>query len=322
VRYLVTGGAGFIGSAYVRRLLARTDHQVTVLDALTYAGSTERLASVADDPRLAFVHGDVADEADVAAVLPGHDTVVHFAAETHVDRSILDPAPFVRTNERGTAVLCEAAVRAGVERFLHISTDEVYGPIASGSFDERAPLAPTSPYARSKARSDEIALDHHREHGLPVIVARSTNQYGPWQFPEKLIPFFASRVLTGQPAPVYGDGLQRRDWLHVDDNGAWLDVLLDRGAPGEIYNVAGHNERTNLEIARLIFGSIGDDGAELEFVADRPLHDRRYAVATDKIEALGSVPPRDFEDAMDETVRWYSSHRDWWEPLLERVRNR
>jgi dTDP-glucose 4,6-dehydratase len=322
VRYLVTGGAGFIGSAYVRRLLATSDHHVTVLDALTYAGSLERLADVAHDPRYAFVHGDVAEPADVAAVLPGHDVVVHFAAETHVDRSILDPTPFVRTNERGTAVLCEAAVRAGVERFLHISTDEVYGPIGSGSFDEGSPLAPTSPYARSKARSDEIALAHHQEHGLPVVVARSTNQYGPWQFPEKLIPFFTTRILTGRRAPIYGDGLQRRDWLHVDDNGAWLDVLLDRGGPGEVYNIAGHNERTNLEIAELIFGSLGADGAQLEFVEDRPLHDRRYAVATAKVEALGSVPPRDLAVAMDETVRWYVDHRSWWEPLLERVRNR
>jgi dTDP-glucose 4,6-dehydratase len=322
VRYLVTGGAGFIGSAYVRRILAGSDHHVTVFDALTYAGSLERLADVADDPRFTFVHGDVADPTEVAAVVPGHDVVVHFAAETHVDRSILDPTPFVRTNERGTAVLCEAAARAGIERFLHVSTDEVYGPIEAGSFDEAAPLSPTSPYARSKARSDEIALAAHDDCGLPVVVARSTNQYGPWQFPEKLIPFFASRVLTGQPAPVYGDGLQRRDWLHVDDNGAWLDVLVDRGVPGEVYNIAGHAERTNLEIAQLIFRSIGDDRATLEFVADRPLHDRRYSVATDKIEALGSVPTRPLEDAMDETVRWYVDHRGWWEPLLARVRNR
>ncbi|MCU1371099.1 MAG: strE2 [Ilumatobacteraceae bacterium] len=322
MRYLVTGGAGFIGSAYVRRLLASSDHHVTVLDALTYAGSTDRLAPVADDPRLTFVHGDVAEAADVDAALSGHEVVVHFAAETHVDRSIIDPAPFVRTNEHGTAVLCEGAVRAGVERFVHVSTDEVYGPIERGAFDETAPLQPTSPYARSKARGDDIALAHHRDHGLPVIIARSTNQYGPWQFPEKLIPFFASRILGGLPAPVYGDGLQRRDWLHVDDNCAWLDVLLDRGAPGEIYNIAGHNERTNLEIAALIIQAIGADDARLERVEDRPLHDRRYAVATDKIEALGEVAPRDFERAMDETVRWYADHRDWWEPLLPQVRNR
>lgn len=322
MNYLVTGGAGFIGSAYVRRLLATSDHHVTVLDALTYAGSTERLAAVADDPRLTFVHGDVADPADVAATVPGHEVVVHFAAETHVDRSILDPTPFVRSNEHGTALLCDGAVRAGVERFVHVSTDEVYGPIETGAFDESAPLLPTSPYARSKARSDEIALAHHRDHGLPVIISRSSNQYGPWQFPEKLIPFFVSRILAGQPAPVYGDGLQRRDWLHVDDNCAWLDVLVDRGEPGEVYNIAGHNERTNLEIAALIIQAIGEADARLERVEDRPLHDRRYAVDTAKIEALGSVAPRDFEDAMDETVLWYFGNQAWWEPLLPRVRNR
>ena len=322
MRYLVTGGAGFIGSAYVRRILGTTDHEVTVLDALTYAGSRARLAAVADDRRLTFVHGDVADDEMVAAVVPGHPVVVHFAAETHVDRSILDAGPFVRTNELGTEVLCGAAARAGVERFVHVSTDEVYGPIETGAFDEDAPLSPTSPYARSKARSDEIALAHAAEHDLPVVIARSSNQFGPWQFPEKLIPFFVSQLLSGRPAPVYGDGLQRRDWLHVDDNGAWIDLLVERGVPGEIYNIAGHNERTNLEVADLILASLGLDRARLEFVADRPLHDRRYAVATGKVEALGSVAPRPFEDAMAETVRWYVEHQPWWRELLPRVRNR
>jgi dTDP-glucose 4,6-dehydratase len=322
VRYLVTGGAGFVGASYVRHLLATSDHEVTVFDALTYAGSMERLHDVLEDPRAAFVHGDVAVAEDVAAVLPGHEVVVHFAAESHVDRSILDPAPFEHSNVRGTEVLCREAVRAGVGRFLHISTDEVYGPIEHGAFDEGAPLSPTSPYARSKARSDEIALGHHREHGLPVLVARSSNQYGPWQFPEKLIPLFVSTLLAGGSAPVYGDGLQSRDWLHVLDNCAWLDLVLAHGTTGEVYNVAGHHERTNLEIADLILATLGLDRSRLAFVADRPLHDRRYAVTTTKVEALGSAPDHPFEEALEATVRWYVDHQDWWEGLVSKVRNR
>jgi dTDP-glucose 4,6-dehydratase len=322
VRYLVTGGAGFVGSAYVRHLLATSDHEVTILDSLTYAGSLDRLTDVLDDPRASFVHGDVAVVEDVAAVLPGHDVVVHLAAESHVDRSILDAAPFEHSNVRGTEVLCREAARVGVERFLHISTDEVYGPIDQGAFDEGAPLSPTSPYARSKARSDEIVLDHVREHGLPAIVTRSSNQYGPWQFPEKLIPLFVSTLLAGRAAPVYGDGLQSRDWLHVQDNCAWLDVVLARGRVGEVYNIAGHHERTNLEVADLILATLGLDRSRLAFVADRPLHDRRYAVTTAKVEALGSAPDHPFEDALEATVRWYVDHQDWWQGLLSRVRNR
>lgn len=322
MRYLVTGGAGFVGGTYVRHLLETSDHQVTVFDALTYAGSLERLHDLIDDPRLSFVHGDVADPGDVAAVVTGHDVIVHFAAESHVDRSLLDPTPFERSNVRGTEVLCAEAARVGVERFLHVSTDEVYGPIEQGAFDESAPLCPTSPYARSKARSDEIALAQHREHGLPVIVTRSSNQFGPWQFPEKLIPLFVSRLLGGRLAPVYGDGLQRRDWLHVLDNCSWIDATLERGAVGEIYNIAGHNERTNLEVADLILAGLGLDRSRLEFVADRPLHDGRYAITTTKVEKLAPTPHRPFEEALDQTLRWYVDHQDWWQGLLSKVRNR
>ncbi|WP_421120480.1 dTDP-glucose 4,6-dehydratase [Aquihabitans daechungensis] len=322
VRYLVTGGAGFVGSTYVRHLLATSDHQVTVFDALTYAGSLDRLRDVLDDPRVTFVHGDVAASEDVAGSVPGHDVIVHFAAESHVDRSILDPTPFERSNVRGTEVVCREAVRTGVGRFLHVSTDEVYGPIDDGAFDEAAPLSPTSPYARSKARSDEIALAHGRDHGLPVIITRSSNQFGPWQFPEKLIPLFVSRLLAGGSAPVYGDGLQRRDWLHVLDNCSWIDATLAHGTTGEIYNIAGHHERTNLEVADLILATLGLDRSRLEFVADRPLHDRRYAITTTKVEKLAPVPVRPFEDALEQTVRWYVDHQEWWQGLLSRVRNR
>jgi len=322
VRYLVTGGAGFVGSTYVRNLLATSDHHVTVFDALTYAGSLDRLRDVLDDPRVAFVHGDVAVPRDVADVVPGHEVIVHFAAESHVDRSILDPAPFEHSNVRGTEVLCREASRVGVDRLLHVSTDEVYGPIDDGAFDEAAPLCPTSPYARSKARSDEIALAYGRDHDLPVIITRSSNQFGPWQFPEKLIPLFVSRLLAGGTAPVYGDGLQQRDWLHVLDNCSWIDATLAHGTTGEIYNIAGHHERTNLEVADLILTTLGLDRSRLEFVADRPLHDRRYAVTTTKVEKLAPTPLRPFEDALEETVRWYVDHQEWWHGLLSRVRNR
>ncbi len=321
MRYLVTGGAGFVGSTFVRHLLETSDHQVTVLDALTYASSLDRLHDVLDDPRVSFVQGDVARPVDMAAVVPGHDIIVHFAAESHVDRSLRDPAPFDRSNVEGTRVLCEHAARAGVERFVHISTDEVYGPVASGTVDETAPLAPTSPYARSKAASDEIALAHARD-GLPVVITRSSNQFGPWQFPEKLIPFFVSQLMSGRAAPVYGDGLQQRDWLHAVDNCAWIDLVIHQGAVGDIYNIAGHNERTNLQVAHLILDALGLDLSRLEFVADRPCHDRRYAVQTTKVEQLGSVPRRPFDDALEQTVRWYVEHEDWWRPLMAKVRNR
>jgi dTDP-glucose 4,6-dehydratase len=319
---LVTGGAGFIGSAYVRHLIRDTDHEVTVLDALTYAGSLARLDEVAHDPRLTFVQGDVADPDAVGEVIAGREVVVHFAAESHVDRSLLDAAPFEHTNVVGTRVLCEQAGRAQVGRFVHISTDEVYGPIDQGACDETAPLAPTSPYARSKARGDEIVLDAVDVDGLPAVIVRPCNQFGPWQFPEKLIPYFVSRLLSGATAPVYGDGRQQRDWLHVLDTCAWLDAVVDRAEVGEVYNLAGHHERTNLEIAGLILDALDLDSSRLEFVADRPLHDRRYAASTDKIEHLAPRPTRPFDEAIHETVRWYVDHRDWWEPLLPRVRNR
>lgn len=319
---LVTGGLGFVGSAFVRRRLATTDDRVTVLDAGTYAASPENLASVADDPRLTVRAGDVTRRPDVRAALEGVEAVVHLAAETHVDRSLLSSEPFVRTNCVGTDLLCEEAARAGVARLLHVSTDEVYGPIEEGAFDEEARLRPSSPYAASKAGSDLIALAHHRSAGLDVVVARSSNQYGPHQFPEKLIPLFVTTLLTGGQAPLYGDGTQVRDWLPVDDNAAALDLVLAAGVPGEVYNVAAHQERTNRQVADAVVAALGVDPRQVVHVADRPGHDRRYAVTTQKLATLGPWRAAGFEASLEATVRWYVDHRSWWEPLLPRVRNR
>ncbi|HEY2331614.1 MAG TPA: dTDP-glucose 4,6-dehydratase [Acidimicrobiales bacterium] len=322
MRIFVTGGAGFIGSNFTRHLLETTDDEVTVFDALTYAGNRANLADLEDDPRFSFVQGDICDRQAVGAALPGHDAVVHFAAESHVDRSLLDPDVFVRTNCSGTNVVCEVASRSGVERFVHISTDEVYGSIDEGSFAETDRLQPRSPYAAAKAGSDLIALAYHATHGLPVLVTRSSNQFGPYQFPEKLIPFFVTTLLEGGKVPLYGDGLNIRDWLDVRDNCAAVDLVLRRGEVGEIYNIGAHSERTNREITNLVLAALGRDESSVEYVEDRLGHDRRYSVTTDRINALGWRADRSFERTLDDTVRWYVDNRDWWEPLRTRVRNR
>jgi dTDP-glucose 4,6-dehydratase len=322
MRLFVTGGAGFIGSNYVHHVLATTDDEVTVFDALTYAGNLANLADLEGDPRYRFVHGDICDRDAVAAALPGHDAVVHFAAESHVDRSLLDPDVFVRTNCSGTNVMCDVATSVGVERFLHISTDEVYGSIESGSFTETDLLSPRSPYSAAKAGSDLIALAYHETHGLPVVVTRSSNQFGPYQFPEKLIPFFVTNLLDGRTVPLYGDGLNVRDWLFVRDNCEGVDLVLRQGAVGEIYNLGAGNERTNREITDRLLAILGKDESSVQYVEDRLGHDRRYSIATDKVAALGWTARRSFDEALEETVRFYVDHRDWWEPLRDRVRNR
>jgi dTDP-glucose 4,6-dehydratase len=322
MRLFITGGAGFIGSNYVRHVLDATDDEVTVFDALTYAASPETLRDLEDHPRFRFVLGDICDREAVRHALKGHDAVVHFAAESHVDRSLLDPDVFVRTNCSGTNVMCDEAVSAGVQRFLHISTDEVYGSIEEGSFTETDRLNPRSPYSAAKAGSDLIALAYHETHGLPVVLTRSSNQYGPYQFPEKLIPFFVTRLLSGQKVPLYGDGLNVRDWLFVRDNCRGVDLVLRQGAVGEIYNIGGGNERTNREVTDLLLGILGKDDSSVEYVEDRLGHDRRYSITTDKAEALGWRPATTFEDGLAETVRFYLDRRDWWQPLVERVRNR
>lgn len=322
MRVLVTGGAGFIGSNFVRRLVNNSDHRVTVFDALTYAGNRATLADLEESGSIDFVQGDICDREAVASAMVGHDAVVHFAAESHVDRSLLDPDVFVRTNCLGTNVLCDVAVGVGVERFIHISTDEVYGSIDEGSFVETDRLVPRSPYSASKAGSDQIALAYHETYDLPVIVTRSSNQFGPYQFPEKLIPFFTTNLVRGNTVPLYGDGLNVRDWLFVSDNCEAVDLVLHSGEVGQIYNIGAGNEFTNRYITDKLLAMLGKDESAVEYVEDRKGHDRRYSIATDKVRQLGWKPAHSFDDALEETIRFYVDNAAWWEPLLERVKNR
>lgn len=318
MKLFITGGAGFIGSNYVRHVLANSDDEVTVFDALTYAGNLSSLADVADDTRYSFVQGDICDREAVAAAMAGHDMVVHFAAESHVDRSIVDPDTFVRTNCLGTNVMCDVARTIGVERFLHISTDEVYGSIEDGSFVETDRLGPRSPYSSSKAGSDLIALSYQETYGLPVIVTRSSNNFGPFQFPEKVIPLFVTNLLDGKKVPLYGDGLNIRDWIHVLDNCAGVDTVLRKGTIGEIYNIGGGNETTNRELTSMVLSNMGVGEEMVEYVQDRLGHDRRYSIDCSKANALGWKPSRDLDVAIAETVEWYRANRAWWEPLKAR----
>ncbi|MCF3170415.1 MULTISPECIES: dTDP-glucose 4,6-dehydratase [Streptomyces] len=321
---LVTGGAGFIGSCFTRLLLGPDSPlpvaSVTVLDALTYAGNRENLAPVADDPRLVFVHGDIRDARLVGELMPGRDAVVHFAAESHVDRSIAGAAEFLSTNVLGTGTLLDGALRHSVGTFLHVSTDEVYGSVPRGSTDEEHPLRPTSPYASSKASSDLVALSYQRTHGLDVRVTRCSNNYGPYQFPEKVIPLFTTRLLDGLDVPLYGDGLHVRDWLHVEDHCRALCAVLADGAPGEVYNIGSGTELTNLELTTRLLDACGADRNRIRQVADRKAHDLRYSVDDSKIRArLGWKPQRSAEEGLAATVAWYRENRAWWEPLKLRA---
>ncbi len=322
MKLFVTGGAGFIGSNYAHHVLATTDDEVTVFDALTYAGNLENLADLQGDPRFTFVHGDICDREAVRAAMAGHDAVVHFAAESHVDRSLLDPDVFVRTNCDGTNVMCDTAAQLGVSRFVHISTDEVYGSIEEGSFTETDALHPRSPYSAAKAGSDLIAMAYHETYELPVVITRSSNQFGPYQFPEKLIPYFVTTLFDGGRVPLYGDGLNVRDWLYVEDNCRGVDMVLRQGTVGEVYNIGAGNERTNREITDVILAALGKDETSVEYVEDRKGHDRRYSIATDKARALGWKPELTFEDAIDATIKWFVDNEAWWRPLTARVKNR
>jgi len=318
---LVTGGAGFIGSNFIRHMLAEhPDTPIVNLDALTYAGNPESLRDVADNPNYTFVKGDICDPAAVAAVFRSHpiETVVHFAAESHVDRSIADGSAFVRTNVIGTFTLLDCAQKHGVERFIHVSTDEVYGSTREGSFVETDNLNPSSPYSSSKAGSDLLARSFFITHGLPVIVTRCTNNYGPYQFPEKLIPLFATNLLEGKKVPVYGTGRNIRDWLYVLDHCRAIDFVLRHGEPGEIYNIGGGAEKTNLEITEKILELLGKDGSMIEYVPDRKGHDFRYSLDFGKLRALGWEPAYTFDDALAATVRWYAENEWWWRPLKGR----
>ncbi|HEV3451074.1 MAG TPA: dTDP-glucose 4,6-dehydratase [Acidimicrobiia bacterium] len=318
MRILVTGGAGFIGSNFVRHVLAGSDDHVTVFDALTYAGNLDNLRGLDDDHRYTFVKGDITDRDAVAAALEGHDTVVHFAAESHVDRSIASPDRFVRTNCDGTNVLCDVATRLGVGRFLQVSTDEVYGSIEAGSFAETDRVEPRSPYSASKAASDLIALAYQATYGLPVIVTRSSNNFGPYQYPEKILPLFITNLLDGQRVPLYGDGLNVRDWCFVEDNCAAIDLVLRRGEVGEIYNIGAGNEMPNRAVTEAVLGLLRHDETMIEYVTDRLGHDRRYSIDTRKVRALGWAPTWEFAAALETTVSWYREHRWWWEPLKRR----
>jgi len=321
MRVLVTGGAGFIGSEYVRRRLsADPAARVTVLDKLTYSGVEANLAPVAKAPGYTFVRGDVCDPDVVDQVMAGQDAVVHFAAESHVDRSIEGAGPFVTTNVLGTQVLLDAARRHGVGRFVQVSTDEVYGSIGEGSWTEDRPLAPNSPYSASKAGADLLALAHHRTHGLDVVVTRCTNNYGPYQFPEKVVPLFVTRLLDGKPVPLYGDGRNVRDWLHVSDHCRGIDLVLHGGRAGEVYHIGGGAELTNHKLTGLLLDALGADWDRVEHVPDRKGHDLRYSLDDSKIrEELGYAPQTPFAQGLADTVAWYRAHRSWWEPLQERT---
>ncbi|WCN04671.1 dTDP-glucose 4,6-dehydratase [Streptomyces sp. M92] len=318
---LVTGAAGFIGSRYVRTLLAPDAPdapRITVLDSLTYAGTLDALPL--GHPRLDFVHGDIRDTALVDKLMAGTDQVVHFAAESHVDRSIGAAADFVLTNVVGTQTLLDAALRHGADTFVHVSTDEVYGSLESGSATEEYPLRPSSPYAASKASADLLALSYHRTHGLDVRVTRCSNNYGPYQFPEKLVPLFVTHLLDGRKVPLYGDGRNVRDWLHVDDHCHGVDLVRTRGRAGQVYNIGGGTELTNRELTGLLLDACGAGRDRIEYVADRKGHDLRYSVDWSKArDELGYRPGRDFTAGLAGTVAWYRANRAWWETLKQRT---
>jgi dTDP-glucose 4,6-dehydratase len=325
VRILITGGAGFIGSAFTRALLAgelpgATGASATVLDNLSYSGNLANLSSIANHPDYTFVHGDICDADLVDQLMSGHDAVVHFAAESHVDRSINSAAPFVTSNVLGTQVLLEAARRRGTGRFVHVSTDEVYGSIEHGSWTEDSPLAPRSPYSASKAGSDLLALAFHRTHGLDVVVTRCSNNYGPYQFPEKAIPLFVTNLMLGQRVPLYGDGGNIRDWLHVSDHCRGIQLALQAGRPGEVYHIGGGTELTNKELTSLLLEACGSDWGMVDYVTDRKGHDRRYSLDCSKAAIeLGYQAQVQFDEGLASTVDWYRANRDWWEPLKARA---
>jgi dTDP-glucose 4,6-dehydratase len=334
MRILVCGGAGFIGSNFIRRLLApdgaagadpgvagaaggaliaRDSGPVEIvnLDKLTYAGNPDNLRTVESHPRYRFVHGDICDREAVRTAAQGVDAIVNFAAETHVDRSIVDPEAFLRTDILGTHTLLEAVRELGIARMVQVSTDEVYGSVATGSCTEDGLLAPSSPYSASKAGGDLQVLAYHRTYGVPVMITRASNTYGPYQYPEKLIPLFVTNALEGEKLPLYGDGMNVRDWLHVDDHCAGIEFVLANGEPGQVYNVGGSNERTNVEITGIILDELGLDESVIRWVPDRPGHDRRYSIDCSKLAVMGWAPREDFEAGLRQTIRWYRDN-DWW----------
>jgi dTDP-glucose 4,6-dehydratase len=325
VRILVTGAAGFIGSNFVRKVLTDTypgleGAEVVVLDALTYSGNLANLAAVADSPRYSFVTGDIRDETLLDTLYPGLDAVIHFAAESHVDRSVRDAFIFVETNVVGTQRLLDAALRHNLPRFVHVSTDEVYGSISEGSWPETWPLEPNSPYSASKAGSDLLARAYHRTHGLNISITRCSNNYGPYHFPEKVIPLFVTNLIDDKHVPLYGEGNNVRDWLHVDDHCRGIAMVLTKGRAGEVYNIGGGTELTNKELTEVLLEATGKDWSYVDRVADRLGHDLRYSVDISKIRSeLGYEPQVPFAQGLADVVQWYRYNRDWWEPLKARA---
>ncbi len=319
MKLFVTGGAGFIGSNYVRHVLANTDDEVTVYDALTYAGNLSTMKDVDDSPRYSFVKGNICDPGTIEEAMAGHDAVVHFAAESHVDRSIVGSDDFVNTNCFGTNIVMDTARRLEIGRVIHIGTDEVYGSVEVGSSKETDPLEPRSPYSASKAGSDLIALSYWATHGVPVTVTRCTNNFGPFQFPEKVIPLFTTNLLEGKKLPLYGDGLNERDWLFVDDHCTGVHLVLESGAPGEIYNIGAGNETPNRVLVDKLLALHGAGEDMIEYVEDRKGHDRRYSVDITKITDLGWKKQRTLDEALEETVKWYADNPWWWQPLKKQA---
>ena len=314
MRLLVTGGAGFIGSCFVRHMLKNhPDYKIINLDALTYAGNIENLDDVKDNPNYKFVHGNICDKKLVGQLVHEVDTVVNFAAESHVDRSITGPEIFIETNVQGTLNLLQQSKLANIQRFLQVSTDEVYGTLGkTGYFYETTPIAPNSPYSASKASADLLVRAYYETYKMPVLNTRCSNNYGPYQYPEKLIPFFISKLLRGEKVPVYGDGMNVRDWLYVYDHCSAIDTVLHKGKVGEVYNIGGHNEKTNMEITKIILSEMGKDESSIEFVQDRLGHDRRYAISNDKITSeLGWEPSITFEEGIKLTISWYLNNQNW-----------
>lgn len=320
-KILVTGGAGFIGNCFVRHILNKyPDYKVINLDALTYAGNIENLDDVKDNPNYTFVHGNICDKNLVADLMDEVDTIVNFAAESHVDRSITGPEIFIDTNVKGTLNLLQNAKNKGIDRYLQVSTDEVYGSLGkTGYFYETTPISPNSPYSASKASADMLVRAYHETYGMPTLNTRCSNNYGPYQYPEKLIPYFISLLLKDEKVPVYGDGLNVRDWLYVYDHCEAIDVVLHKGKVGEVYNIGGHNEKTNMEITKLILNAMGKDESSIKYVQDRLGHDRRYAISNDKITSeLGWKPSLTFEQGIKITIDWYLNHQDWIKSILDK----
>jgi dTDP-glucose 4,6-dehydratase len=318
-RALVTGGLGFIGSNFVRYLLNRyADVHVVNLDCQAYAGNPENLADIEGNPRYRFVKGDIRVAKEAAQALAGCDTIFHFAAQTHVDRSILSAEDFITTNVVGTQLLLEEARKIGLRRFIQISTDEVYGSIEKGTFQETAPLTPSSPYAASKACADLLIQAYHKTYGLATMITRCTNNFGPFQYPEKLIPLFITNALEGKSLPLYGDGLNVREWIYVLDHCEGLDLIWEKGEEGEIYNIGSGQSFSNLEMARRILQLLGKTESLIQFIKDRPAHDRRYALDTGKLQDLGWRPRFSFPEALRQTVEWYKTHSTWWQKLRQK----